>query len=117
VRNEKSTPASTQLVATKVQSTSFAARRSFTRATVWERLWCQRGRNGNAETARTFERGIEQGKKLKRKIIAGGQLMIVRSRRSGADQTGREVPLKLLKQFPVVKLIFTERRLGVSQQR
>jgi hypothetical protein len=68
---------------------------------------------GDTEAASAFERGIEQGKELKRKIIAGGQLMIGGSRRSSAGQTGRETPLKLLEQFPVVKLIFTERRRDV----
>ena len=68
---------------------------------------------GVAETAGTFERRIEQGKELKRKIIAGGQLMIGGSSRPGASQSGREVTLKLLEQFPVVKLIFMERRAGV----
>ncbi len=64
---------------------------------------------GDAETAGTFERGIEQGEELEPEINAGGQLLISGGRRSGASQPGREMTLKLLQQFPVVKLIFTER--------
>jgi hypothetical protein len=69
---------------------------------------------GDAEAAGAFERGIEQGKELKRKIIAGGQLLIGGGGLPGAGQPGREVLLKLLKQFPVVKLRFTERRFAVG---
>lgn len=68
---------------------------------------------GDAKAAGPFERGIEQGKELKRQIIAGGQLLIGGSRRPGTRQPRRKAPLELLRQFPVVKLIFTERRRGV----
>ncbi len=69
---------------------------------------------GDPETAGTFERGIEPGEELERKIIAGGQLMISGSGRSGAGQPGREVTLILLQQFPVVKLSFTKRCFEVA---
>ena len=69
---------------------------------------------GGAQTAGALKRGIEQGKELKRKIIAGGELMIRRSRRPGAGQSGREPLLELPQQFPVVKLSFTKRRRDVG---
>ena len=68
---------------------------------------------GDTETAGTFERGIEQGKELEREINAGGQLMISSGGLPGGGQPGRKVLLKLLQQFPVVKLIFTERGFDV----
>ena len=77
-------------------------------------LWDALEAAGAAETAGTFERGMEQGEELERKIITGGQLLISSRRVSGPGQPGREVPLKLLQQFPVVKLIFTERGFEVG---
>ena len=59
--------------------------------------------------AGAFERGIEQGKELERKIIAGGQLMIGSGGCPGAGQSGREATLELIQQFPVVKLVLGQR--------
>ena len=69
---------------------------------------------GGAEAAGAFERGIDQGKELEREIIAGGQLMMGGGGLPGGGKAGREVPLELLEQLPVVKLILGKWRVEVG---
>ena len=72
---------------------------------------------GGAEAAGALERGVEQGKELEGQIIAAGQLGFRRRRFCGAGQPGRQAPLKLREQLPVVKRRFGKRRWGVGSDR
>jgi hypothetical protein len=55
--------------------------------------------------------------RLRALLSAGGQLMIRSGGLSGGRQQWRKMTLELLQQFPVVKLIFTERCFGVVSNR